>query len=187
MTRRLCTALGTEELLAYWLNEIDAATAERADEHLMACADCSARLGALVGLGAAVRRELTRGSFFAVLAAPFVARLKAAGLRVREYEVKPGGSVDCTITRDDDLLVTHLHAPLRGIRRVDFVYEDPAAGLRQRANDIAFDPAADRVAIMSNAAYVRTMGHTRAHMRLLAVDGVEEHVIADYTFNHSPS
>ena len=70
---------------------------------------------------------------------------------------------------------------------MDFVYEDPAAGLRQRANDIAFDPAADRVAIMSNAAYVRTMGHTRAHMRLLAVDGVEEHVIADYTFNHSPS
>jgi hypothetical protein len=187
MTRRSCTALGTEELLAYWLNEIDAAAAERGDEHLMACADCSARLGALVDLGAAVRRELERGSFFAVLAPAFIARLKAAGVRVREYEVAPGGSVDCTITRDDDLLVTHLHAPLRGVRRLDFVYEDPAAGLRLRANDVAFDPAADRVAVMSNAAYVRTLGHARLRMRLYAVDGVEERAIADYTFNHAPS
>jgi hypothetical protein len=187
MTRRSCTALGTEELLAYWLEEIDEATAERADEHLIACADCSARLGALVDLGAAVRRELLRGSFFAVLATPFVARLKAAGVRVREYEVAPGSSVDCTITRHDDLLVTHLHAPLHGVRRVDFEYHDPASGARLRANDVPFDSTAERIAVMSNAAYVRTMGRTRARMRLLAVEGVEERVIADYTLNHSPS
>jgi hypothetical protein len=173
--------------LAYWLGEVDAAVETRLDEHLIACAACSARLQALVDLGTAVRRELLRGTFFSVLAAPFVRRLKDAGVRVREYDLEPGGSVSCTITRDDDLLVAHLHAPLRGVRRVDLVLEDPAMGMRHRATDIAFDPATDRVAVMSNAAYVRTLGHTRQHMRLVAVDGVEERVIADYTFNHSPT
>ena len=187
MTRSACTAHGSEELLAYWLGEADDAAEARLDEHLVACAECSARLQALVDLGATVRRELLRGTFFSVLAAPFIGRLKDAGVRVREYDLEPGGSVSCTITRDDDLLVAHLHAPLRGVRRVDLVLEDPAMGMRRRATDIAFDPEADRVAVLSNAAYVRTLGYTRQHMRLVAVDGVQERVLADYTFNHSPS
>jgi putative zinc finger protein len=187
MTRDACAGHDSQTLLAYWLGELDAAAEARLDEHLLACADCSARLGALVDLGAAVRRELLRGTFAAVLSAPFVRRLQAAGVRVREYSVEPGGSVDCTITDDDDLIVSHLHAALGGVPRVDFELTDPAAGLRQRCNNVAFDPAANRIAVLSNAAYVRTLGHARLRMRLLAVDGGEERVLADYTFNHSPS
>jgi hypothetical protein len=182
-----CTAYGTEGLLAYWLGEVEPDAETLLDEHMFACADCSARLAALVELGAAVRRELLRGTFGAVLPAPFVRRLKEAGVRVREYTLEPGESVDCTITPHDDLLVAHLRAPLRGVQRVDLVYEDPAAGMRHRASDIAFDHAAEGVAFMSNAAYVRTLGPARQHVRLLAVDGAEERVIAEYTFNHSPS
>ena len=181
-----CTDRGTQELVAYWLGEMDSGAEATLDEHLLACAECSERLAALVELGAAVRRELVRGTFGAVLPPAFVRTLKEAGLRVREYTLEPGDSVDCTITAHDDLLVAHLHAPLRGVRRVDLVYEDPAAGMRHRANDIAFDPEARGVAFMSNVDYVRTLGPTRQHVRLLAVDGADERVIAEYTFNHAP-
>jgi hypothetical protein len=34
---------------------------------------------------------------------------------------------------------------------------------------------------------LKTLGHSQQRVRLVAVDGVEERVIADYTFNHSPS
>lgn len=182
-----CTASGTEELLAYWLGESNSGAEAKLDEHLFACADCSGRLAALVELGAAVRRELVRGTFGAVLPPPFVRRLKDAGLRVREYSLEPGESVDCTITPDDDLLVAYLYAPLRDVRRVDLLYEDPAAGMRHRATDIAFDPESQGVAFFSNVDYVRTLGPTRQHVQLLAVDGEDERVIAEYTFNHSPS
>ena len=36
------------------------------------------------------------------------------GLRVREYRVPAGGRVDCTVTADDDLLVSHLEGDFRG-------------------------------------------------------------------------
>jgi hypothetical protein len=173
--------------LAYWLGELDEAAASRLEEHLLGCGACSARLGSIVELGAAIRRELVSGSLGSVLAPKFVERLKAAGLRVREYDLPAGGSVDCTITPDDDLVVAHLHVPLRGVRRIDGVFEDAAAGLRYRATDLAFDPSADRVTYMPSADYLRTLDRARQRVTLLAVDGVEERVLADYTFNHSRS
>ena len=185
MTRATCTK-SEQELLAYWLGELDEAQESRFDEHLLACAACGERLRALVDLGAAVRGQLLGGDFGFVLPAAFVRRLEAAGLRVREYHLEPGGSVSCTIAPDDDLVVAHLRAPLRGVRRLDFVLHDPKSGT-QRVTDVAFDPAADGVTMVPSVPYLRTLRHERQRVRLVAVDGVEERVIGDYTFNHYPS
>ncbi len=185
MTHGSCTT-SPQELLEYWLGELDEGRELRLDEHLLACSACSERLRTIVELGAAIRRELLGGHFGFVLPTRFIRRIKESGLRLREYNLEPGGSVNCTITRDDDLVVSYLRAPLRDVRRLDFVIDDPTAGTL-RLSDVAFDPEADGVTLVPSVPYLRTLGRAQLRARLVAVDGADERVIADYTFNHSPS
>ena len=184
MTRPSCPP--PQDLLAYWLGELDAAEELRLDEHLLACAACSERLRAVVDLGAAIRRETLHGDFGFVTSAALIRRMKETGSRVREYSLEPGGSVNCTVTPDDDLVVSHLHAPLRDVRRLDMVVDDATAGTL-RVSDVAFDPAADGLTWVASTSHLRTLGHNRTRVRLVAVEGGDERVIADYTFNHYPS
>jgi hypothetical protein len=185
MSRTACTTQ-PQELLQYWLGELDAAHESSLDEHLFACSACSGRLSAIVELGAAIRREFSSGALNVVLPEPFIRNVKEAGLRVREYSLDPGGTVACTVTPDDDLVVAYLHAPLRDVRRLDVLIDNTTSG-KHRVNDVAFDPAADGLVAVTSTAYLRTLGHAQHRVRLVAVDGADERVIGDYTFNHSPS
>jgi hypothetical protein len=173
-------------LIAYWLGELDAEQESGLEEHLFSCAECSARLNRLVQLGDGIKRELRRGNLSAILSVPFIRRLQAAGVRVREYRLQPGGSVLCTVTPEDDLVVAHLHVPLQNVRRLDVVFYDVPAGTRTRAEDIAFDPAGDEVVLAPNATELRRLGFATQRVELIAVEDDAEHVVAEYTFNHSP-
>lgn len=186
MTRASCTALQAQELAAYWLGELDEEHERRLDGHLFACAACSARLSALVELGAAIRRAFLDGWLNIVLPEPFIRRIKDAGFRVREYDLASGGSVDCTVTPDDDFVVAYLRAPLRDVARLDVLIDDQTSG-KHRANDVAFDPGAEALVAVTSTAYLRTLKHSQQRVRLVAVDGVDERVLGDYTFNHYPS
>lgn len=175
-----------QELLAYWLGELEGEPEQRFEEHFFGCAECPGRLGELAALGTAIRGELLNGRFGFVLPEAFVERIKGLGLRVREYRLDPGTSVDCTIARDDDLVVAYLRAPLAGVRRLDVLIEDPNLGAF-RVSDVPFDPAAGGVLTVPSAAYLRTLRYNVQRARLVAVDGVQERVLGDYTFNHYPS
>jgi Putative zinc-finger len=185
MTRAACTT-SLEELLEYWLGEVDEANESRLDEHLFGCAACAEHLRTIIALGAGIRGQLLGGNFGFLLPTPFVRGIKAAGLRVREYNVEPGDSVSCTATAEDDLVVTHLHAPLRDVRRLDVVIQDPVGGTL-RARDVTFDPKAGNLTLVPSVVYLRTLHNALVRVRLVAVDGVDERVIADYAFNHSSS
>ena len=185
MTRASCDT-PPQDLFEYWLGELDEERSLRVEEHVFACAACTQRLAAIVDLGAAIRAELLRGAFSFVTSAPFIRRIKEAGWQVREYDLPAGGSVACTVTRDDDFVVSYLRAPLQDVRRLDVLIDDTTSG-KHRANDVAFDPEAGTLASVTSTAYLKTLGHSQQRVRLVAVDGVEERVIADYTFNHSPS
>ena len=185
MSRTSCTT-EPQELLQYWLGELDEPQEARLDEHLFACSACSERLRTLVDLGAAIRSEFVSGTLNVVLPEPFMRAVKEAGLRVREYTLDPGGSVACTVTPDDDLVVAYLHAPLRDVRRLDILIDDTTSG-KHRANDVAFDPARNGLVAVTSTSYLRTLGYSQQRVRLVAVDGADERVIGDYTFNHSPS
>lgn len=179
-----CTAYAPHDLLEYWLGEVDGAREQAVDEHLIACAACSARLSTLVDLGRAIRREFLAGRCTFVTSAPFIRRLKEGGFHVREYTLPAGGSVDCTVTPEDDFVVSYLEAPLGGVDRLDLLIDDSTSG-KQRANDVTFD--ADGVVAVTSTAYLRTLRHSQMRVRLVAVQGVDERVIGDYTFNHYPS
>lgn len=137
-----------ETLLEYWLRETDPATTGRVDEHLMQCDACGEVLDGLVALGEGVRGAFRHGFVMAVASEAFLRQLGAQGLRVREYRLLPGGSVNCTVAPDDDLLVTRLEAPLQGVARLDAVAQlsiDP--DVQHRLEDLPFDQAAGRSSI----------------------------------------
>ena len=133
-----------------------------------------------------ITRRLFDGGYSIVLPEEFLRRIKDAGFQVREYDLPAGGSVNCTITPDDDFVVSYLHAPLEGVKRLDVLIDDTTSG-KHRANDVAFDPAAGGLVTMTSTAYVKSLKKSQQRVQLVAVDGVEERVVADYTFNHYPS
>jgi anti-sigma factor RsiW len=178
------TPVPLPELLAYWLGEMDEAAQARLEEHLFVCAECSGRISTLVNLAEAIKQEFREGRVGSVLTVPFVQQLKQAGMRVREYHLQPGGSVNCTVAPEDDLVVSHLAAPLRDVQRLDLIFE--GEGWRQRLQDIAFDPASGEVVFVPSVAELRKMGVSANRAHLVAVGPGAERVIGHYTFNHSP-
>src|SRR5882757_8786335 len=112
---------------------------------------------------------------------------RTRGPRIREYNMAPGGSVNCTVTPDDDLVLAHLQAPLRNLQRVDVLVYDEGTGERWRQKDIPFNAETNALVYLPVTTVLRSLGLTTQRFQLVAVDGVDERVIADYTFNHSPS
>jgi hypothetical protein len=185
MSSPVCSrAIPTSALLAYWLGENVAGEAA-AEEHLMGCTHCSARLEALVRVGQGIRRATRSGNFHGVFNAGFIETLCKDGLRVREYRLQPNTHVACTITPDDDLVVSYLSVPLRDVQRLDLVFEDLVAGRSLRMTDVAFDPAAEEVVLAPNATAMRNFNTGPQRARLIAVqDGVERE-LGSYTFDHT--
>lgn len=174
------------DLVAYRLGELDQASEFQLEEHLFGCSECGDRLARLEQLASAIRKELREGHLSALLPAAFIQRLKDDGVRVREYRMEPGGSINCTIAPDDDLVVTHLHAPLAHVRRLDVIVEEGEGGPRSRLEDVAFDPAADAIVLFPASAEVRKLGVAKLFVELVAVGDDTERLLARYTLNHSP-
>lgn len=176
--------LDWDTLLAYWLGELESDIEAQTEAHYLGCPICSQRLAQLTVLGREVR-ELTRlsGVEF-VISDPFARRLKADGMNVREYRVPANGSVNCTVTADDDFVVARLEAPLEGVTRVDMVYLDSDGNSELRKEDIPF--AADGVLFATRIEALRSLPEITLRLRLLAVDTDTERTLGEYTFNHTP-
>lgn len=172
-----------EALVAWWLGEAPAG--DTIEEHLLACAHCSGRLEWLAALSGGVRAVVREGRVSMVVSASFVESMRHSGLRLREYRLDPGGSVNCTIRADDDAVVSRLRAPLEGVRRLDVVQEREA-GPEERIADVPFDAAAGEVLLVPSAAWLKTMPAFTTRTRLVAVGEAGETQVGEYTFVHSP-
>jgi hypothetical protein len=120
-----------------------------------------------------------------VLSASFVDELRKDGLRLREYRLPAGGSVACTVTPDDELVVSYLGASLRDVQRLDLVFEDLPTGATLRMADVAFDPAANEVVLAPDIARLRSFDTGMRRARLIAVQEGAERELGVYTFNHT--
>ncbi|MGE5089390.1 MAG: anti-sigma factor family protein [Candidatus Levyibacteriota bacterium] len=179
------TPIDFESLVAWWLGELPEEREAPLEEHLLGCAHCSGALEEIAALASGLRTAVHNGQVSMVVTPPFVAAMKQAGLRLREYRLDPGGSVNCTIRVDDDAVVSHLQAPLAGVKRLDLVRilgDDE----KMRVADVPFDAATGEVLVIPSAAWLKSMPAFTMQMRLIAVDGAGESEIGDYTFHHSP-
>ena len=180
------TPLPLAQLLGYWLAELGDAEEARFEAHLLGCSACASRLARLTQLGDAIAQEVREGRLNSTLTAPFIRRLADAGVRVREYRLEAGGSVNCTVTPEDDVVVARLRVPLENVERLDLVVDDVTAGVRRRMEDVAFDPVSGEIVLAPSVDDLRALGFVTQRVQLVSVQGGVEQVIATYTFNHSP-
>jgi hypothetical protein len=180
-----------ETLLAWWLGELPEAEAEveTLEEHLFACTPCARRGEELVALAAGVRAAVRSGAVGLMVSAPFVERMWKAGLRLREYHLSAGETVNCTLRADEDAVVGRMRAPLTGVTRLDALQRIEVRGVEGpevRVEDVPFDPSSGEVLFVPMPAALKKMPAHTMRVRLVAVGAGEEAVIGDYTFAHTP-
>ena len=182
--------LELERLTAYWLGELPAAEAQKAEEHFFACEACARRLEWLAELSDGVRAAVRTGALAMVVTQPFVEAMKRAGMRLREYRTDSGMTTHCTIRADEDAVISRIRAPLTGVTRVDMVTGIEVRDVAQgdvRAEDVPFDATSGEVIFIPPPAALKKMPAHTIRVKLLAVEGAGERVIGDYTFAHTPS
>jgi anti-sigma factor RsiW len=177
-----------ETLVAYWLGELGPEQEAPLEEHLFACASCSARLEALAALAGGVRAAVREGRANAVITPRFLETLRREGLRIREYRVPAGGRADCTLLAGEDGVCGRMQVGLTGVTRVDALTRLEVEGevTESRIEDVAFDPAAGEVLTFPSAVWLRKMPANTLHVRLVAVEEAGERVLGEYTFAHTP-
>ena len=175
-------------LADYWLAALVEYEEEAVEEHLFACEECGARLREVIALAEGLRNLAREGSLLMVVSEAFVKRATQDGLRVREYSVPPGGSVKCTVTAEDDILVGRLAADLSGAKRVDLCICDAQGVERLRLPDIPFRSEGGGVALQQSMTYAKAAPSETLIARLVTFDEVGvERVLGEYTFNHTRS
>lgn len=180
-----CAApIGWARLVAYWFDDADSAEAARVDEHLLGCDHCGCVLDQIIALGNGVRHAFAAGQIGVFITTAFAERLAKRGLRLRNYRVAAGGSVDCSVDPDDDLVLGRLQVPLQGVRRLDLLSHWSSGPPDQRAEDIPFDAAAAEVVVVPPLAHLRRMPAHVQRISLVAVDESGERVLGNYTFVH---
>jgi len=187
MTRMSCRSpLAWETLLAYRLGELEPGSEVRTEEHYLGCAQCSRRLEQLEALAQHVRALMLGSGVNLVVDHQFVSRLVGQGIGVREYRVPLNGSVNCTVTPEDDLVVARLEAPLHGVERVDLITVGSEGASDIRQEDIPIIAGSGEVIYSPSIEMLRALPATTVRIRLLAIDARGERKLGEYTFNHTP-
>jgi hypothetical protein len=176
-----------ETLIAYWMGELSEEREAPLEEHLFGCAHCTGRLEEVASLAEGVRAAVQDGRLTLFVTEPFVEAMKQAGLRLREYALDPGASVNCTIRADDDAVVSRIRAPLSGVKRLDIIQGGLANHPDVRIADVPFDQASGEVVMIPSATWLKSMPAFTLHTRLVSVIDGEDEPVGEYTFNHSPS
>jgi Putative zinc-finger len=173
-------------LMDYWLGALPSAAEEAVEEHLMSCDGCGDRLRAVIALAEGLRTLARSGSLVVVISDQLVKHASETGQRVREYAPPPGGSVQCTVAADDDLLVARLAADLSGAARVDLSWCEPPGGELLRMADIPVRGDTGTVICQQSITFAKASPSNTLIARLVAVDTEgTERPLGEYTFHHT--
>jgi hypothetical protein len=175
-------------LTDYWLGTLAVADEAAVEEHLLGCDRCGTRLREMIALAEGIRRLGREGCLRMVVSDAFLQRATDDGLRVREYAPPEGGSVQCTVTDDDDLLVGRLTANISGATRVDLSLCDKQGVEQVRLQDIPVRAGADSVVYQESITFLKAAPDMTLIARLVAFDDRgHERVLGEYTFHHTRS
>jgi hypothetical protein len=173
-------------LMDYWLAALPTEAEEAVERHLMLCDRCGDRLRESIALADSLRTLARSGSLQVVVSEQFVKHAAATGRRVREYAPPSGGSVQCTVSADDDFLVARLTLDLAAASRVDLSWCDPQGIEHQRMADIPIGPGAGSVICQQSITWAKASPSSTMMARLLAVhDNGDEQLLGEYTFHHT--
>lgn len=173
-------------LLDYWMHNGDSASTESVEEHLFACDDCGDRLRQIEKLVEALRALARSGAVKVVVDSRYTQRALDAGRKVREYAPPRGGSVQCTVSADDDLLLGRLAADLSQANQVDVAFCTMTGVELQRMVDVPFDARAGAIVYQESITFAKGAPSNALVVRLLAIEPHGgERLLGDFTFNHT--
>jgi hypothetical protein len=173
-------------LVDYWFGDLEPAREEAFEEHLFGCQHCTCRLEELLRLGAGIRAAFREGAVRAVIPHALREAMRQEGLRLREYRLAPGASVNCTIAAGDDFVVATLQAPLAHVQRVDVVNIGEHGAPEGRFEDVPFDARTGEVLLCPAPAALKKSSAFTSRLQLIAVEGAAERTLGEYTFMHTP-
>jgi len=173
-------------LTEYWLGEQQSAEEESIEEHLFSCSDCGDRLQEVIALAEGIRNVARHGNLLRVVDDKFLNQAAGEGLRIREYAPPRGGSVQCTVSADDDLLIGRLNADLSAANRLDLSLCSADGTERMRLDDIPFRPNSGSVAFQQPIEYAKAAPSDVMIARLVDLDDSgRPQIIGEYTFIHT--
>ena len=175
-------------LADYWMPVWPESEEENIELHLFECGECSTRLAEVVAIADGVRRLAREGSLRMVVSESFVEGAVAEGVRVRSYAPPAGGSVQCTVTAEDDMLIARLSAELHGSKRVDLSLCDELGREQVRMVDVPFAAGADRVVYQESIRYAKASPTSTMILRMIGIDEAgSELQLGEYRFEHTRS
>jgi hypothetical protein len=175
-------------LADYWIGIMPDPEVEALEEHLLECDHCGHRLRQVIVLADGIRKLAREGSLRMVVSDVFLQRAAESGLAVREYRVPPGGSVECTVTAEDDLLIGRVAANLSGAKRVDMCICNENGIEQLRLPDIPVHSGRSSIAFQESITFMKSAPSLKMIMRLVGFDDMgSEQVLGEYTFNHTRS
>jgi hypothetical protein len=175
-------------LADYWLALLKGSEEDAVEEHLLGCDHCGQRLREVIALAEGVRSLAREGSLRMIVSDVFLQRAAEGGLRVREYVVPPGGSVECTVTADDDILIGRIAANLSGAKRVDLCICNENGIEQLRLPDIPVRSGATSIAFQESITFAKDAPSNKMVVRLVTLDEKgSEQMAGEYTFNHTRS
>ena len=173
-------------LTEYWLGTLPKIEEELIEEHLFACDECCARFDEVITLAEGISQIARGGALLTVVSESFLKHAADEGLHIRQYSPPAGGSVACTVTADDDLLVGRLEVNLHGAKQVDLSLCAPTGEEQFRLRDIPFDASADSVLWQQSITFAKGAPTSTMVARLIQVEEAgEEKVLGEYTFIHT--
>jgi hypothetical protein len=173
-------------LAEYWIGALAGEEEEAVEMHLLQCDACGGRLREVIALAEGIREVAREGSLVMVVSDAFLKHAAEQGMKVREYAPPRGGSIECTVSADDDLLIGRLTADLSGARRVDLAFCDAGGVEHHRLLDIPFRSEADGVRFQQSITYAKAAPSESLMARMIAFDEMgAERVLGEFTFNHT--
>lgn len=175
-------------LTDYWLGLLAGSAEAAVEEHLFECERCAERLREVIALARGVRHLAREGALRLVVSEDYIQRAQAEGIRVRRYTIPPGGSVQCTVTAEDNIVVAELQADLSGLNRIDVSFRDEHGIEQFRLSDVPVDSGAGGVLLHESITRLKAAPTNTGLARLIAVDAPgSERVLGEYTFHHTRS
>jgi hypothetical protein len=186
MSVNCSTPIDSAVLADYWLAALTGADEEAVEEHLLSCDKCGASLRDVIGLAEGIRNLAREGSLRMIVSDRFLERAREEGLRVREYTVRPGGGVQCTVAAEDDVLIGRLAANLSGAGQVDLLICDERGIEQLRLLDIPVHAGTSSVLLQESITFAKAAPTNKMIARLVTLDEVgNERLLGEYTFNHT--
>jgi hypothetical protein len=185
MTARPDACLSIGELSDYWTADVSPDDVERIEAHVFACRACTDLLADADRLRRGIRDVARTGGFQAFVTDGLLNQFARDGVRVRSYAMEAGGSVQCAVWDDDEVLVTRLRADFSGVTAIDAVMRLDTGEEWGRASDIPVPEGSRELIMALPAELVRRAPEVPIRLTLhSSAASPDTAPLAEYTFDH---